>query len=929
MTKEELLDAIWPETHVSDGVLKVCIRELRQALGDTAQEASYIETLHRRGYRFVASVETDAEEPEAERPTTTPLVGRTTERHELGERLARAMEGTRQIVFVTGTPGIGKTTLVDRFVEEVAASEDPPWIARGQCVDHYGASEAYLPFLEALTRLGRGPAGPHVLGLLREHAPSWLLQLPGLLSTSERDTLRREHAGSGPERMLRELTVGLDAISAVRPLVLVLEDLHWSDHSTVELLSALARGRGRTRCLVVATLRPADAMAAEHPLPAVVRELRTRGLATELPLGPLDEDAVEAFLGERFASPIARELSPRLFERTEGHPLFLVHMVDHLVDSGALREESDGWQLEANLAQIEEGTPDSLRDALDAQLHRLDDAARRILATAALAGLEFSTPLVAAGLDEPVQEVERACATLARRGEFLKRLRERTWPDGTTAVRYAFGHALYRETLAQELEPSERTDLHRRIGTRLESAFSSDPGEVAAQLALHFEEGGDRDRAIRYLHLAGDRATSLHAYTAAVDLLNRALRLVEDGEEPGRSETELVLRASLGAPLLNLRGFGSTDVEKTYARALDLCQSLGETPQLFPVLMGLEAYYSSSGQLPRAFELAEQVMHLAERVDDRVMRLEGHHALGCDLLRLARVTDAEEHLEAAIALTRPEEANEAYRLTGHDPKTCCQTQLAVAKYYLGRPDEAVRLVDEALAWSQEIRLPFSLAQAYVAKAWVHLLRFEPNEGQPALENALRVSEDYDLLYWRAMATLLDAWAIGQQGRFEDARARAREGRALADGMGPRACESEYLVIDVGLAVAADPTETTLQSIDDAIQITTALSENLHRAELERQRGELLLRLPTESGLPDYAKAREWIARSLETAREQGALPLQMKAAGLLVLFRGQWPDAGDTRDEVDILASILDQYGDTQSVDVQLARSVLDGAQTT
>jgi len=926
VTKDELLDAVWPGTYVTDGVLKVCIGELRKALGDSSRKPSFIETLHRRGYRFVPEIEAVAE-PRPAPPAAeggVPMVGRREETAVLERCFARTLEGARQVVFVGGPPSIGKTTLLDALIARVEARREPVWIARGQCAEHYGAGEAFLPVLDVLAHLGRGPAGPHLVGLLRDHAPSWLLQLPGLIGPAERNALRREYAGSGRERMLRELAGGLEAICAVRPLILALEDLQWSDHQTIELLAAIARGRARARLLVVGSLRAADAVTADHPLHDLVRELGTRRLATRLSLGPLDEDAVGLYLRHRFGdAEVARRLRDPIHHRTEGHPLFLVSIVDHLVRDGTVVESESGWRIDRDPEDVAHLTPDSLSDLLSSQLDRLHPTERRTLAAASLMGHAFATQAIAAARDEDLASVETRCAALARRGQFLRALPDRPWPDRTTAARYEFTHALYREALLSESPPAERREIHRRIADRLERGFAGQEDEVATQLALHFELGGDLPRAVRYLHRAGDRATSRHAYRAAIDHLTRALGLlsgIENGRE--RIETEIVLRVSLGAPLLNLRGFGAPEVEETYARALELCRSSGETPQLFPVLMGLQAYYASAGELPRAHTLSQQVLRLSERVGDRVMRLEANHALGCDLLRMAEPERARRCLQRAIDLTDPADAPDAYRMTGHDPKTCCLCNLAVATHSLGRPDEALRLVLQALAWAEDIHLPFSLAQAHATRAWVHLLRFEPVQARQSCERALELCEEYDLPYWRAMTMLLDAWTLGQLGRLAQGVARADQAWASAQLMGPRVCEPEYRVIRGGLINAAHPSREGLDRLDETMQILDQRAEHSHRAELERQRGELLLGLPEGDPEANAAEAREWLHRSLATARTQGTRHLELKAATALVLHRDRLGEDPEARRRLAAIYALYDEGLDT--LDLVVARSLLE-----
>jgi DNA-binding winged helix-turn-helix (wHTH) protein len=275
VTKEALLDAIWPEMAVGEGVLKTSMNELRKALGETAKAPQWIATVHRRGYRFVAPVTMVESSPFEEVPTTPPaplpapapvpalpptplsasppaplLVAREAELATLHQWFAKALRGERHLGFITGEAGIGKTTLVDTFVTQLA-DQASLWLGHGQCIEQYGAGEAYLPLLEALGQMGRAPDGPQLVTLLRQQAPSWLLQLPAFLSPADYEALQRYAGGTTRERMLRELAEAMEVLTVARPCVLVLEDLHWSDTATIEWLAYVARRRGPARLLVL------------------------------------------------------------------------------------------------------------------------------------------------------------------------------------------------------------------------------------------------------------------------------------------------------------------------------------------------------------------------------------------------------------------------------------------------------------------------------------------------------------------------------------------------------------------------------------------------------------------------------------------------------------------------------------------------------
>jgi DNA-binding winged helix-turn-helix (wHTH) protein len=252
VTQDELLDVVWPDTHVQPDVLKRHLLEIRNALGDDPRHPTFIETLPRRGYQFVARVREDASGKVSEpvRQGQSILVGRRRALGELRECLRKAAEGQRQIVFVTGEPGIGKTSLVDEF-QRLAGADAAVRHARGQCVEGYGGKEAYYPMLEALGTLCRRPGGDSIVQVLGLHAPTWLVQFPALVTREQRETLRRELLGATRERMLREIGEALETIAAATPLLLILEDLHWVDPSTVDLISALARGRAPAKLMLI------------------------------------------------------------------------------------------------------------------------------------------------------------------------------------------------------------------------------------------------------------------------------------------------------------------------------------------------------------------------------------------------------------------------------------------------------------------------------------------------------------------------------------------------------------------------------------------------------------------------------------------------------------------------------------------------------
>jgi DNA-binding winged helix-turn-helix (wHTH) protein len=336
VTKAALLDAVWADVAISDSMPSICVAELRKVLGDSSRQPSIIETVHGRGYRFIAPL-TEAEAPpqamRSQSSVTEPLiVGREEELAQLQDWFSQASNGTRKVVFVSGEAGIGKTSLVQLFSATVIRS-GVTRIGYGQCVEQYGSGEPYMPLLQALTRMSRDSGGEQLIESLRRFAPSWLAQMPTLMAVEERSHLMVEAQGATRLRMLREMADMLGTFTAEVPLVLLFEDLQWSDCSTLELISTIARQGEPARLMVLGTYRPLAMLEPCHPLRATKAELELHRQCVELRLRSLSERDVGNYLNLRFAKaerPKGASLASAIYQRSDGNPLFMVNIVDYL-----------------------------------------------------------------------------------------------------------------------------------------------------------------------------------------------------------------------------------------------------------------------------------------------------------------------------------------------------------------------------------------------------------------------------------------------------------------------------------------------------------------------------------------------------------------------------------------------------------------------
>jgi predicted ATPase/DNA-binding winged helix-turn-helix (wHTH) protein len=878
VTRQELFQAVWGDTVVSDAALTACIQELRGALDDDARRPRFIETRHRRGYRFAARIHSPVASTAPPARPAPLVVGRDRELIELRACLEQAAGGTRQVLFVTGEPGIGKTTLVERFLAE-AAGGDRLRTAQGRCVETHGAGEAYLPLLEALTRLCREPGGQPIVRLLRQHAPTWLTQLPSVLSAAERRTLQRQTSGFTRDRMLRELAEAVEVIAADVPLVLWLEDLHWSDPPTVDWLGYLARRPGPARVLVVASCRPAEALPSGHPLEAVKDELRMRGLGREIGLARLDEAAVGEYLARRFpAEGTFEALAGMIHARTRGNPLFVVSVADELVRRAVLVERSGRWEVETGAGVAEIPIPDDVRRMIEHQLDHVRPDERRILEAASAAGLEFAAAAVAAAAQLDLDDVERACADLARSAAFLTPRGSETWPDDTITGRYGFRHALHRDVVYERVPPARRADLHRRLGERLEAGLGERAVEAATELAMHFERGRDPRRAIPYLRAAGEIATQRSAAHEAVSHLTRALDLLRtQPESPARAEQEVAVHIALGGPLMALKGRGAAEVEHAYTRAQELCERLGDTPQLFPVVWGLFLFRRSRGEIDRAHELATRLLVLARATGEPGPLIEAHHSLWATRFARGELGAALDHVTQALALYDPDRHAALAAVYGnHDPGVCALGHGAWALALSGEPEHAGRKSADAVALARRLGHPFTEAHALLYAARLHQFRGDWETTRDRAAAAARLAQERGFVQLQAWAAVTGGWALAEGGEIAGGLARMREGLASIRALGSEEFKTYFLGLLAATLAKAGETEAALGAVTEALEAVERSGERFYAAELHRQKGELLL----ASGA-DLVGATRSFETAVQIARDQGAGALEQRARAAL------------------------------------------------
>jgi predicted ATPase/DNA-binding winged helix-turn-helix (wHTH) protein len=879
VTKQDLLSTIWPDVIVSDASVKVCILEIRKALGDGSKSPRYIQTVHRRGYRFIAEARTPAARVSVERGATAPslFVGRTDELQGLDAALTRSLHGQRQCVFISGDPGTGKTALVENFIQTARAKDGSPLLVLvGRCFQQFGTGEPYMPVFEALSTVERDYAFPAVTQLLKRHEEAYALSAS--LPPSPGETAPHQLPSTG-QRLLRDIADSLQTLAAQMPLVLVLEDIHWADYSTLDLISALPRRGNPARLLVIATYRR-DALTPDHPLHNVVHSLQAARLCAEIALDCLNEVGVGQYLSRRFpGSKLPAALPRRLRQRTGGHPLCLVQLADDLIEQGVLSQQDGQWRLAGEeespqqtgwMAVLDTTVPQSARAMIETQFKRLSQDEQQLLEAASAAGVEFSAAAAAAALDQDLVHVERLCDELARGHCFLESRGVEEWPDGTVATQYRFLHELYHNVVYDRVPAARRGRLHHTIGLRLERAYVDRASEEAAKLAMHFETARDWQRAMVHLLRAADAASRHYAHREAVHYLRRAHAAANALPEHERRPDELHLLSSLGVNLQVTQGWAAPEVEEVYARASALCESSGGSeniPASFPILWGIWVFHKVRSNLERAEALAQRLLIIAIKSGDTSLIMQAHQSMAVTALCMGNPQLTARHMEQAQKIYNPQRHPGNTERFGQDPGVACLAFGSIALLLLDRREQALRASEKSLALAHQLSQPTSTALALHFAAMLHQLRGDHALTEHFAQAALDLATDEGFSFWQAGARVLRGWAWSVQGAGDIAITEIQRGMDAWLATGSRTYETYYQGLLASAFLRHGQAAEALGILDAALDATQQRREHLYEAQLWHLKAQALAGLSRSEQVPNC------LSRGLAIADAQHALYL--------------------------------------------------------
>jgi predicted ATPase len=688
----------------------------------------------------------------------------------------------------------------------------------------------------------------------------------------------------------------------------VWEDLHWADPSTLEVLTLFLEQIPTTRVFTVLTFRP------DFTLPWSPRSYLTPLMLSRLRHAQAEEMVTRVTSGK----VLPPEVLGQVVSKTDGVPLFVEELTKMVVESGLVREANGHYELVGPLPPL--AIPSTLQDSLMARLDRLATG-KEVAQLGAAVGREFSYELLQAVAPVEEASLQQALTKLVE----AEVLYQRGLPP---QARYVFKHALIQDAAYQSLLKSTRQQYHQQIARVLEGQFPETKETQPELLAHHYTEASLIAQAVPYWQRAGQWAAQRSAYVEAVSYLTKGLELLKTLPDTSeRAQQELRLQTALGTPLIATKGFAAPEVKRIHARARELCRQIGETPQLFPVLGGLCAFYKERAELQTAQELAEQLLRLAQNVRDSGLLLWAHLALGNNLVLQGEVVAARAHLEQGIALYDPDKHNSrGYVL---DPGVSGLHVLAQVLLVLGYPDQALKRSHEALALARKLAHPFSLARTLTSTAGVHLMRGEYQAAQELNEAGIALASEQGFPDWMAWGTFWRGWALAEQGQGEEGITQMRCGITAYRAIGVELGEPFRLTQLARAYGNVGQVREGFALLAEALALVDKTGERIAESWLYQLKGELLLKQVKgqgpESGVQKEAEA--CFRQAIEIARRQSAKLSELKAAMSLARL---WQQQGKKDEARQMLAEVYNWFTEGfDTKDLQEAKALLEGVSRT
>jgi DNA-binding winged helix-turn-helix (wHTH) protein/tetratricopeptide (TPR) repeat protein len=900
--KADLIEAVWPNSFVEDTGLTRNISLLRQALDDDGER--FVVTVARIGYRFAASVaRVDGGAVPAHREArgqrAQPIVGRDRELQALRHALDAAKGGVGGLLAVTGEPGIGKTTIVDRFLQEVA---ETCRIGSGRCSERLAGAESHLPILEVLDELTADPA---VKQALRRIGPTWARFLaPQSDNSGDSGTVTTESApATSPERLMRELTIFLEDTSRQQPLVIFIDDLHWADLSTIDVLAHLAPRLDRMRVLVVVTYRQHEMLQTQHPFARQRGELIARRHLSEVAVSLLGLDDVREYVRLTFGdAPGTADLATLVFQKTEGNPLFMRDLVRYFQEQRGATGTRPGSDV-----------PESLRGLIDRTLQALHPTTRQLLSIAAVQGYEFDSATIARVSGAAAADVEERLRSADDVHALVRLEREHALPDGTFSLLYRFVHVLYQDALYGSIAPTRRSGWARGLAEALLASHAGVTDTIAGQLAVLFETGREFWQASSYFLATSRNAVRLFAFAQASELASRGLqclRSVASGEPRDLARRELDLTFARLVPLATLLGYGSAEVAHLTRRVVELAEELGDRTAAAAALGATWIVSMVRGECSHAKDAGVRLAAIGHETHNDVLLVNGymHAQIACH--HLGEFREAQEFAAAVLPLA-PKASHAERCISILDPVVASLAESSRNAWITGHLKRSLADCSAAVALGRELRHPDSLAFAWLFHAWIHGYHGDWTTCIASADTGKAIARDAGSVQTLAWNQCVHGWALAHVGDCETGRSEVSAGIDASKAIMGQVALPQFIAMMAEVLLLKKDAAAAEAWLRQAIDFESSHDDLYFTAEVHRLTAICLAARGEAEGAVAHLR------QALEVSRSQGATFFELRAA--LVLAEHDLDAACDA------LRAVLARFPEPEPwSEVNAARRLLD-----
>lgn len=850
----------------------------------------------------------------ANRQQLAEIVGREKVLSDLADSFESVRSGSGQFLGVAGEAGMGKSTVTNSFFDRLRVDDPTCLVGSGRSSERHGETSAYVPIIEALSGLVHADESGDIARTMAKCAPTWYELVFADHETN--DDIQGERAKS-QSRMQLELGVMLGQVCSKQPVVICFDDFHWADVSTLDAIVYIADRLDDLALLLIVSYRESELQQVGHPFLQARLSLQSRAAFREIRLEPWDVAQVRELIESEFPdNSFPPELHSRIFDRTRGHPLFVIETIRYLKDSAAVRQQDKNWVLAADIDDVMENLPESVRSVIERNMGRIDEADRRLLSAASIQGQTFDSAVLARVLDTDAADIEERLDKLENVHSLVRIVDEQEMPDGTLSSRYDFDHILYHDYFLSSLKPSRKVAWAKSTAHALSAYYQHHQGDIASELAHLYAAARDYQAAATHYLNAASNSTTVFAYRESAVMARHGLDTISAAPpSPEHDRNELLLQLALGRSLCMTEGYGSHDTMCCFERALELTEEMPDDEQDPNIFWGLWMAYTNTGNRDRSLELSNRLQALAGNASDSILTAAAHLSAGLANEISGHLREASEHYRIIINLGWNSGTQERVSRYVVDPLILARGNQLRLLALMGMADESRDRWDRNLALANDAAVdPRSTAGLLIEGAWFHAFYNRFEETLELTERTIELCTRYDLFMEQQWAAFLHSWANTRLGDVEKGLAGMAAFIGFIDATGALMHAPLYFAVYGETLFSRDRRDDAKTWVKRGLEVIDHTGQGFFASELHRLRGEIA----AAEAKPDLALTS--LREAHRIARDQGARLLELRAA--MSLHR--WMNVNDPEDDglrvlresVERMHAGFDSYEFRQALDI-------------